>query len=318
MSHFRTTLTPTPAARPLQAESRFLALGSCFAQHIGGRLLEYKFSGRINPFGTLFNPISIANTFSFSEGELENSMVEIQDDVFVSFLAHSACYADTAEKLKSILREKQELQKEAFAAADFIFLTLGTAFVYEKEGEVVANCHKIPQKQFTKRLLSQVEIENALKNIIEQLRPAQQLILTVSPVRHWKDGPLQNTQSKALLHLAVRTLCAQFPAQAHYFPAWEIFMDDLRDYRFYADDLLHPSEEGIVYVWNFFQQSWLNEAAKAQVKQWEKLRSALAHRPLFPKSQAHRQFLEKLLRDLQRIPHSEAEQAEVVQRLREF
>jgi hypothetical protein len=318
MPQFRTTLTPTPAARPLQAESAFLALGSCFAQHIGGRLLDYKFSGIVNPFGTLFNPVSIANTLSFSEEELVNSIVQIQDDVLVSFLAHSVCYADTAEKLKSILREKQKLQKKAFAAADFVFLTLGTAFVYEKEGKVVANCHKIPQKQFTKRLLSQVEIENALRGIAEKLRPTQQLILTVSPVRHWKDGPLQNTQSKALLHLAARVLCSEFPEQIHYFPAWEIFMDDLRDYRFYADDLLHPSEEGIAYVWEFFKETWLSNSAKEKVRTWEKLCRALAHRPLFPKSQAHRQFLEKLLRDLQRIPHSEAEQAEVKQRLCTF
>ncbi len=309
----QTKIPLQPTANPIDYDSQILLVGSCFVQNIGAKLNYFKFRNTVNPFGILFHPEAIARFFEYAVQRkvFQETDFEEVNGSFVSFDAHSLLSANSAkasaENLNTALNEAyDQLQK-----ATHIFVTLGTAWGYRHklQDKIVANCHKIPQREFTKELASITQIENALLRLIEAvktLKPEISITFTVSPVRHLKDGFVENQRSKAHLIAAVHSVIAQHN-YASYFPAYELVMDELRDYRFYDRDLIHPNELAIDYIWEAFEAVYLSPKAKAFKKQIEEVQRGLEHRAFNPNSDQHQQFLKKLQQKIaqlqQEIPH---------------
>ena len=270
-------------------------MGSCFADNIGQIMQQCCFPVTVNPFGTVYNPLSIAQSLQrlqsaqpFTEQEMIQS-----GDVYTSFFHHSKfAHPDKKSFLEtanvSLLKGADVLRK-----AEFIILSLGTAWVYryKENGVVVNNCHKIPAANFTRAMLTVEEVTAALLPLIKTSNA--QWILTVSPIRHWKDGAHGNQLSKATLLLAIEHL-QQAHNNVRYFPAYEIMMDELRDYRFYANDMLHPSSLAIDYIWQRFSEVALTSETKTILLEVEKLVAAKQHRLLHPDTESSRHFQQRL------------------------
>jgi hypothetical protein len=291
----------------LSHEDKIINFGSCFSENIGQKLQENKLDVCINPFGILFNPISVckainqcAENIKYTESDL-NSNNEIQ----FSFNHHSRfSFLDKQEALKQI-SEGIEKGNSYLNNANVVIITLGTAWAYKlkETNEVVANCYKIPQNQFSKELLSVNEIVEALNESISNIKsinPAANIITTISPVRHWKDGVVENQQSKATLHLALKEV-NESNEYCHYFPSYEIMMDELRDYRFYAKDMLHPSEVAIEYIWEKFGDSFFTKETKELNFRISQIKQGLSHKPFNSESENHKKFKKKLLSKIQEI-----------------
>ncbi|UXX78749.1 GSCFA domain-containing protein [Reichenbachiella carrageenanivorans] len=297
-NNFRTEYHARPAGLQVDHASKLLTIGSCFSDNIGQKLLSDKFEVLVNPFGTVYNPVSIFNLLA-AESIDPDKFVNV-DGQFYHLDFHSQYTAQDQQTLEVILTSRLEAVKSYLAQANFVFITLGTAFVYETIASraIVANCHKVPQKHFVKRLLSLEEMSVAfdcLKRKIEEVNPELQFIFTVSPVRHIKDGIIDNQLSKSLL----RVLCDECQNQgAGYFPAYEMMMDDLRDYRFYKTDMIHPSEMAEDYIWGKFGQTYFSDQTRKVLKEWGKVQAALSHRPFHPGSENHQKFLRDQLSKL--------------------
>ena len=294
--------TPTdiqPLSRRIGHDARLLVMGSCFAEHMGTRLQQMKWRAVVNPFGVLYNPLSIAEAL----GRLidahrygEDELMEFPDGGWNTWLHHSRySYPDRRETLDAI-NNCMEAAAEMLAQADWLVLTLGTAWVYrlKEDGRVVGNCHKVPEREFVRQRLSVDEIVETFVALLDRLwsvNPGARVLLTVSPVRHLKDGLHGNQLSKATLLLAVDELCRRMPERCVYFPAYEVLMDELRDYRFYAEDMAHPSKQAVDYVWERFVEHCTDEAAHAFMSEWSKVCRALEHRPFKPDSEQYRAFV---------------------------
>ena len=280
-------------------EHSVLLLGSCFAENIGEQLQYHKFQTTVNPFGILFHPLAIERVLQDAHKDTvyyEASVFEL-DGVWKSFLAHSRLNALTQGATLDKLRSAQEALKKSIQEASHIFITLGTAWVYQDiaSGMPVANCHKVPQKAFVKGLMPVDQIVASLQRqraIIAQMNSKAQVIFTVSPVRHLKDGMIENSRSKAHLITAVHAVVNE--ADTHYFPAYELMMDELRDYRFYASDMLHPSEQAIQYIWQRFVEVYAFAKAQSTLKEIAVIQAGLNHRPFNAGSKEHQTFLQKL------------------------
>lgn len=270
-------------------------MGSCFADNIGQIMQQRCFPVTVNPFGTVYNPLSIAQSLLRLQSAQPFMAQEIvqSGDIYTSFFHHSKfAHPDQTSFLETA---NLSLSKgaEALRKAEFIILSLGTAWVYryKENGTVVNNCHKIPAANFTRTLLTIGEVTAALLPLIKTLNT--QWILTVSPIRHWKDGAHGNQLSKAILLLAIEQL-QKTCANVHYFPAYEIMIDELRDYRFYADDMLHPSSLAIDYIWQRFADVALTAETKAVLLEVEKIVAAKQHRLLHPDTESSQRFLQRL------------------------
>jgi hypothetical protein len=307
MRTFRTDVSIITSSDLITLKNRVLTAGSCFADAIGKRLYRYKFSTLVNPFGTIYNPVSIHQTLNYgleNSALPPNSFVE-KDGVFLNYNLHSTLSATDRKRLDSHISETVNNTHQFLQNTAYIFITYGTAWVYERidTGEIVANCHKMSQKLFRKRLLSESEIVNsftALYNTAKMFIPGVKFILTVSPVRHLKDTLELNSVSKAVL----RTTCHNIVAEkkAEYFPAYEIMMDDLRDYRFYKSDMLHPTEEAEDYIWEKFGDRYFDSNTRSFLKKWDSILTAINHKPFHPASAAHQQFLAETLQRLSDLP----------------
>lgn len=260
--------------------------GSCFADNISARMRAALWQAE-NPFGTLYNPLSIARVLRTalldSEGEerFRRSLFESQGMVR-SWLFDSRFAAERSDDCCIAFNRASSRIRELLGRAQAMCVTFGTSWCYFLGDEVVSNCHKQPAAIFERRRITVGEIVNVWEGLIGDIRklyPELQFIFTVSPVRHMKDGFAGNSHSKAVLLLAVEELCSRM-AGCHYFPAYEIMNDDLRDYRFYASDLVHPSDEGVEYIWEKFRETFLDEAGERRVKEGESIERALGHRPL--------------------------------------
>ncbi|AHM63281.1 GSCFA domain-containing protein [Flammeovirgaceae bacterium 311] len=275
---------------------------------MGERLQESKFKVLVNPFGTLFHPLSLVQLLQMAiEGRQpsDNSYLQYQEH-WLNYLLHSSFNAPSKEALQERLHQSLLQVKQYLQQGQALVLTLGTSFIYELPAAQlsVANCHKQPQKLFNKRLVPIEENLQALENLWQQLRqlnPELKLVLTLSPVRHLKDSLELNAVSKAMLRVLCHQLKEKYPQEVYYFPSYELLMDDLRDYRFYNPDLLHPTPAAEQYVWEKFAATLLDEEALAFLKEWEPLKQSLAHRPFNPTSLAHQQFLQKTLQKLQAL-----------------
>ena len=281
---FRTEISLTPLAEGIDHSAKMFALGSCFAESISERLQRAKFSVTTNPFGVLFNPLSIASAIDRLADTRAFAVCDIREgrEGFFSFDAHSSLDGKTQTEIFANLNQAVAQGSKALHEAEWVILTFGTAWVYEHDGRVVANCHKQPAKEFERRRLSVAEIVERYKTLFEGVLRDKRVILTVSPVRHLGDGLQENSLSKAILRLAVEQLC-------------EILIDDLRDYRYYAEDLAHPSKMAVEYVWERFCEYALTDKARELLPKIEQIVSAAGHRPFNPESDAHRAFCRKML-----------------------
>lgn len=276
-------------------------MGSCFTENIGELLESHKVPTLINPFGILFNPFSIMNALErmlnnrpYSESELVQS-----GEYFVSLDHHGRFNHRESGKTLAAINEAMTEGAKHIRQCKTLFITLGTAWVYEHSGRghIVANCHKIPNKEFEKRLLSFQDVHLILRHIPEFLRSKKldiNVVFTVSPVRHWKDGAIENQRSKSILLSAVHEVVDEFE-NAHYFPAYEMMMDDLRDYRFYNTDMLHPTAQAIDYVWQKFQQSFFSDETRIICQEVKNVVQASGHRPTDPESNSFQRFVKKQL-----------------------
>lgn len=293
---FRKELTIKPFAQKLSINDKVLLVGSCFSDNLGEKLLKFKFDVRINPHGTLFNPISIAAAMQAWVDKRTYTETDIffHQELWKSWEHHSQ-FSDLhkegmIDRLNNINFQTHAFLKETKT----VIVTLGSAWVYEKDGVVVANCHKVPANQFQKRLLSVTEIKDSLNKMIDslkQMNPAIQIIFTISPVRHLRDGFIENNRSKAMLIQAVHELVEE-KFEVHYFPAYELIIDDLRDYRYYDVDMVHPNYIATDYVWMKFQEACIDDYSLSFFEEINLVNAGMAHKPFQPDSQAHKQFRE--------------------------
>ena len=303
---FHIEFTPKKMTPAIRHSDKLLLIGSCFTEQMGNKLMDHKFEVLQNPNGILFNPISIANAIlSYAENK-----VYTRDDFFLhnelwnSWQHHSRFSGTDKEAVLKNINKSQASATKALANYDWLFVTLGSAFVYEREeissgyfnNRVVANCHKIPTDKFTRRLLSFTEVEDALKKIRTkafEMNPAIKIVFTVSPVRHLREGFIENNRSKATLIQAVHNVVDN--QRVHYFPAYELIIDDLRDYRFYAEDMVHPNYSATNYVWEKFIKACVDEGAQDIMKEVYAIKAAVDHKPFNEQSGQHKKFKETYL-----------------------
>jgi lysophospholipase L1-like esterase len=284
-------------------DSNVLLLGSCFVEHIGNKLDYFKFQNLQNPFGILFQPLAIERLIT----NVINDKTYTEKDIFFyneqwhCFEAHSKLSNTSKEDLLNDLNKKTRLAYQQINDSTHIIITLGTAWVYRhiETDILVANCHKVSQKKFLKELLSVDAISESLQAIVQLIRSVNKkasILFTVSPVRHLKDGFIENTQSKAHLIAAIHSIMSP-RAQSrgfHYFPSYEIMMDELRDYRFYAEDMMHPNQTAINYIWEKFQSVWVSKNTTDIMDAVDYIQKGLQHKSFNPNSEAHLQFLQNL------------------------
>lgn len=279
------------------------AIGSCFSANIGSRLRDFKFDVLSNPLGTIYNPYSIFKNIRLilSEGLDPDNFTNIRG-VYYHWDTHSAISGTSADTFKNLLDDRSRESKQSLISSRWMIITLGTMYVYKnlENGKIVANCHKAPKTAFERFALSSVEIIEDYFDTMEVVRsinPDMKVILTVSPVRHVRDGLVENNISKATLLQSVNEIVAKDP-NTFYFPAYELMVDVLRDYRFYKEDMIHPNEQAIQYIWDRFVEAFMDEDASKFIAQWARIRKSLEHRPFHPGSSDHQSFLKSTIKQL--------------------
>ena len=270
-----------------------LFLGSCFADEVGNFCRGLGFNAMVNPFGVLYNPVSIAQSLErLQSGQpfCHEEVIKVGEGQYCTF-SHNTAFWNSSETalLEQINQSLAEIHAH-FAKSKWIVISLGTSWVFRNKEtqKVVSNCHKLPANQFERLFLSVEQSFRYLSEVVQQ-HPEKQFIFTVSPLRHLKDGLHENQLSKAALLLAVDEVCKAF-GNAYYFPAYEILLDELRDYRFYKEDMVHPTEQAVRYIWERFTDFAINPEEKPAMKAAAELRQMLQHKPLFPESEAFKKF----------------------------
>lgn len=304
MKNLRTEFPIVPSPHNISYEQKTFLIGSCFSENVSEILDNHGFHILTNPFGILFNPTSIKDCL---EAIISNKKF-LKDEFFQfnerwhHFSLHSDFAHSSLENAVNNINQSIEQAHEFLKTTNTLIITFGTAWIYQHQpdGRVVANCHKVPNNHFTKRKLGAGEIISEYSYLIQHLRnlnPDIHILFTISPVRHIKDGMIENSHSKATLNLAVHELVRRFE-RIEYFPSYEIMMDDLRDYRFYKDDLLHPSDLAIEYIFEKFSATYFEKNTQELYKQVCELRKAAAHRPFNSDSEAHLKFIQDQLKKL--------------------
>ncbi len=305
---FRTEISIEPTIEKISLRHPILSIGSCFAGVIGQRLLDHKFNALVNPFGTLYNPAAI---FRLLQDSINTSLPSDESylhrqDRFYNFKFHSNVVAESRAALEETITIKLQSTREYLKHTRWIIITLGTALCYERQdnGQIVANCHKMPSSLFRQRMLSPEEISIRFDQLyldIKALNEQARFIFTVSPVRHLRDTLVRNAASKASLRLGIEQITHQYPQDVQYFPSYELMMDDLRDYRFYAADMIHPNEVAQDYIWEKWWNTYLDEQAIEFLLRWEKIHRAMQHRAFQPASEEHQRFVRKTIEQLTQL-----------------
>ena len=304
-----TTKTPIQKYNhPITYDSKIMLLGSCFATNIGDKFQYFKFQATTNPFGIIFNPVSLAKLIERSAQKEYYTEKDIffHNDLWQCYEVHSELSHPDKETFLSNLNSIVELTHRHIGSLTHCIITLGTSWVYRniETNEIVANCHKVPQKQFIKELLSPEIIVQSIESIlfsISVINPNCKSIFTISPVRHLKDGFTENTLSKAHLIAAIHKTITHHPSPITYFPSYEIMMDELRDYRFYAEDLLHPNQTAIDYIWIQFFENYISESEFGLMNEICDVQRGLKHRPFNQNTESHLKFLENLNLKIKKI-----------------
>jgi len=304
---FRTEVQIPTTNLALNLHDKVVTIGSCFAEVIGAKLQDNKADVLVNPFGTIFNPISVSKLLQLVAGksiDLEQSLVQ-RDGIWYSYDLHSSLSSPNKTELLQLVEDRVQQTRAQLQTARLLIITLGTAVSYTltNSGTIVANCHKLPAKQFRRTLLTIEEITASFDTAyqaLKELNPDLQIILTVSPVRHVKETLPTNSISKSILRVATHYITERY-ADVLYFPAYEIMLDDLRDYRFYGQDMLHPTPTAEDYIWQKFTATYLDPTFQEFIVAWEKMRRAFTHRPFHPNTEAHQTFLTKTISQLQEL-----------------
>lgn len=290
---------------------QLLLLGSCFAQNMGAQLSDHAFRADVNPFGVLYNPLSIAAALR----QIEEGRIYTEADLFFyrggfhSSMHHSSFSAPVAADVLEQINGRLQKTHQRLENTDWLLLTWGSAYLYRQraDGSVVGNCHKRPEQEFTRSLLTVDEIVTeycSLLPLLQQHTPHLKLLLTISPIRHMRDGLHANQLSKATLLLAVNRLQHLFPDVVCYFPAYEIVLDELRDYRFYSDDMLHPSPLAVHYLWERFGSTFFTPETRTIIEAHEAIRKGLIHKPFNPDSEMYEGFLVQLAQKIEQLNHA--------------
>ena len=299
MNQFRTIASPAPSAFQIGYGDQIALMGSCFSNSIAMKLADRKLKVLSNPYGIVFNPISLFKSIQeiIDQKEYDSSHLIFHNELQHSLNHHSEFSHPESSEVIQKINSNSIKARDFLQTAKVLYLTLGTAWVYTYDGEIVTNCHKIPNHQFEKRLLSIEEIVDSFEPVIKKLNvfnPDLKIVFTLSPVRHLKDGFEENSLSKALLRSAIHRLVGG--GEVSYFPSFEIMIDDLRDYRFYTKDMLHPSEQAVDYIWDKFCSRYMSANTLAIMGRVENLEAAKNHLPRFPNSAAHQKhkaFIQK-------------------------
>ncbi|MRX67074.1 GSCFA family protein [Flavobacterium resistens] len=301
---FRTQIPISKSKAPIDYNSKVLSFGSCFAENMAEKFDYFKFQNETNPFGIIFNSVSIEKLFErISKQEMfEEKDVFFHNERWHSYEVHSdLSNSDRQELLETLNKAITETNKQ-LKEASHIIITYGTSWIYRnlESEEIVANCHKVPQKQFSKELLSVEVIQKSIQNtidLIQTLNPNINFIFTVSPVRHIKDGFVENQLSKSHLFTALHQVLKTHNSKLithNYFPSYEIMMDELRDYRFYTEDMLHPNQIAIDYIWKLFSENYIAQESISVMQEVDEIQKSLRHRSFNPESEQHQKFLAKL------------------------
>ncbi len=308
---FRKELLIKPFKEQIQLDDLLFLCGSCFSENLGAKLAAYHFRTLVNPYGILFNPISIVQSLQnvLSNKNYTPEDIFYHEGLWKSWNHHSQFSGENQDKVLQSLNHSNQKAHKHLQQSRWLILTLGSAWVYSREnGEVVANCHKIPTDKFKKSLLSVSEIGESMEQLLQNLEkfnPNLRVIFTISPVRHLRDGYIENNWSKAVLIQSVHEIVNKYSG-ACYFPSYELIIDDLRDYRFYAEDMVHPNYLATDYIWEKFQLACIDEKSRTFFPDINRINAAKAHKAFQPASEAHRKFRQKnleLVRDLQhRLP----------------
>ncbi|MEZ4810738.1 MAG: GSCFA domain-containing protein [Allomuricauda sp.] len=299
----QTTIPLQKADNAIDYQSKLVLLGSCFVENMGERIHYYQFQHLQNPFGILFQPLALENLVHRALNGQPYQVHEVfeQKGIWHCFDAHSEIRSESQQGLLQQLNKALDETRDWLESASHIIITLGTAWAYEQKATnaLVANCHKVPQKEFSKKLLSADMVQASLESIVKMVKtanPKAQIIFTISPVRHLKDGFVENQQSKANLITAVHGLLSSRAQSGDpsYFPSYEIMMDELRDYRFYGKDMVHPSTLAVDYIWEKFASIWISEYCRDVMEEVDGVRKGLQHRPFNPETEAHQVFKKSL------------------------
>lgn len=284
-------------------------MGSCFTENIGNRMAGLKYNVDVNPFGILYNPVSVANGLRIllQNKEFNNEDLVQANGLWHSFNHHGRFSATNPKQVLKEINNRIKTSADFLKKTDFLFLTFGTAWVYKykKTGKFVSNCHKIPSSEFERVRLSVEDIVSEYRELLTEIRklnPSLNIVFTVSPIRHWKDGAVENQRSKAVLLLAIDRLIRDFGKDfCSYFPAYEIMMDELRDYRFYAEDMIHISNVAVDFIWEKFETSIIDKESQSIAVQVQKIVKAYNHRPLHKKTKEYISFLKRMKEETTRL-----------------
>ncbi len=296
---FRTEIVTPKYPFQIDYHTKIFGLGSCFVDNMKEKFDYFQFQTQINPFGVIFNPVSIKNTLNIivKKNYFTKDDLFFHENAWKSYQLHSVFNCITAPKLLDEVNDKIKLSHQFLSQSNVLLITLGTAWIYrlKSTNETVTNCHKVPQQEFNKELLSTTEIIDNLQEIVslsKTLSKDIKILFTVSPIRHLKDGFVENNVSKARLIDAVYQVVDQ--QNSFYFPSYEMVMDDLRNYRFYKEDMIHPNETAVTYIWQKLQASLMSDNTVNTCKQVDKIRKSLQHKPFDQNSEQYKKFLKKL------------------------
>lgn len=312
---FRLELQIKPWKRGINIREGIMLMGSCFTTHMAAKLAQHRFKVLENPHGILFNPMSIANALKDYASEKQFSEADVFEwnGLWQSWHHHGRFSGIDKGHVLSMMNKEREDASAFLKKSGWLFITLGSAFVYElKQGTeinpgnevmVAANCHKVPAQHFTHRLPGYGEVLDAVHSIINTARffnPELQIVFTISPVRHYREGLVENNRSKGLLHNAVGDVL-QHAEGVHYFPAYELIIDDLRDYRFFAEDLVHPNYMATQYVWEKFSTACIDDESRGLMENINRINAAMQHKPRQPESEQHHAFLAKMKMETEQL-----------------
>ncbi len=309
---FRTEIKLAKSQTDINYSDKIITFGSCFAENIGEYFNRYRFNVLPNPFGVLYNPVSIYNAIKRTVKGAQFTPEEIvyNQEEWHSFYFHSDFSTPDKDKLLENINSITNKTLQYLKEASFVVITYGTAFVYRynETGKIVSNCHKIPAKQFTRELLDMETVTDSISNTVEllnKINPSLKIIFTVSPVRHWKDGAIDNMRSKSILLLAIHEIVSS-KENCTYFPSFEIMMDDLRDYRFYENDMLHPSSTAVKYIWEKFGDVFFTSKTREIMTKAFKIDKARMHRVKNKNSDSYKKFVMRTIKQIEELTKVEA------------
>ena len=313
MRLFRTPVDIRESKFNLNYKKNTMMVGSCFTNYVGAKLQRYKFPVSLNPFGVLYNPESVRNALNtlMYEKYFEEKDLHQFNGRWLSFHHDTSFSGYDREKVLQDINTGIHAGNEWLANTHLLIITFGTARVYlhKKKNHIVSNCHKLPAREFNRYLLDINDIVESYRRLIGDLKKFNHnlhIIFTISPVRHWKDGAAGNQQNKAVLILAIKKLLEEFP-ELEYFPSYEILMDELSDYRFYAEDMIHPGDTAVNYIWDRFCDTYIKKSTQKLMEKIEAIVKAKTHRPFHPQSLEYQNFIKKQIEKtehfLDKYPH---------------